>query len=58
MNGERIELSVGGSAVRISADEIVTTARTRLNNGTRKVHYVGGADSAGDTAVDGADVFV
>ena len=58
MNGERIELAVGTGAVRISAEEVLTTIRTRLNNGNRKVHYVGGSDSAGDTAVDGADVYV
>ena len=58
MNGERIELAVGDGAIRISAEEVLTTTRTRLNNGTRKVHYVGGLDDAGDKAVDGADVYV
>lgn len=58
MDGDAIELSVGGARLRITESEILTTAKTRLNNGTRKVHYVGGKDSAGDTAVDGADVYV
>ncbi|WP_417766723.1 phage baseplate protein [Stappia sp.] len=55
MDGEAIELGVGTAAVKISAAEILTTVRTRLNNGTRKVHYVDGLDDAGDRALDGAD---
>jgi hypothetical protein len=55
MDGDGIELGVGGAAVRISAEEVVTTVRTRLANGTRKVHYVDGLDDAGDRALDGAD---
>lgn len=58
MNGDEIVISVGDSAVRISAAEILTTAKTRLNNGNRKAHYVGGKDTAGDTAIDGAEVYI
>ncbi|ADZ72403.1 hypothetical protein [Polymorphum gilvum] len=55
MDGETVELAVGDAAVKISADEILTTKRTRLANGNRKVHFVGGLDDGGDVAVDGAD---
>ncbi len=50
-----VHIKVGNSRVVITADEIVTYGKTRLNDGQRKVHYVGGVDTDGDAAVDGAD---
>ncbi|MCA1242945.1 phage baseplate protein [Stappia stellulata] len=50
-----IVIGIGGTALRITADELVTTARTRLNNGTRKVHHVEARDEAGHRAIEGAD---
>ncbi|MEI2387480.1 phage baseplate protein [Breoghania sp. JC706] len=58
LDGDAIELSVGGATLKITAEEILTTVRTRLNNGERRVHYVGGLDSDGDRAIDGAEVYV
>ncbi|SOC27646.1 phage baseplate protein [Stappia indica] len=55
MDGETVELGVGDAAIKISAAEILTTTRTRLANGSRKVHFVGGLDDGGDVALDGAD---
>jgi phage baseplate assembly protein V len=55
MKAEAIELTVGSTRLQITADEIVTFGKTRLNDGGRAVHYVGGRDTDGDRAVDGAD---
>jgi hypothetical protein len=52
--GDSVEIKVGGSRLVITGDEIVTYGKTRLNDGQRKVHYVGGQDTGGDLAVDGA----
>jgi multidrug efflux pump subunit AcrA (membrane-fusion protein) len=51
---DSIEIKVGGSRLVITGDEIVTYGKTRLNDGNRNVHYVGGKDTGGDLAVDGA----
>jgi len=51
----RIEIKVGGKRVLVTAVEILTDGKTRLNNGTRPTHYKGGIDSDGDVAKSGAD---
>lgn len=57
--GDSVEIKVGDTRLLITGTEIVTYGKTRLDNGNRKVHYVGGKDSDGDVAVDGAaQVFV
>ncbi|WP_319774472.1 phage baseplate protein [Breoghania sp.] len=58
LDADAINLSVGEATLKITAEEILTTVTTRLNNGERRVHYVGGLDSDGDKAIDGADVYV
>ncbi len=55
IKGDSIEIKVGNSRLVITGSEIVTYGKTRLNDGQRKVHYVGGLDTDGDAAVDGAD---
>jgi len=55
MTGERIELAVGGTKLVITAPEIVTYGKTRLNDGNKPVHRIGDVDSDGDAAVSGAD---
>ena len=52
---DRIELKVGGKRIVITGDEIVTHGKTRLNNGSRKIHRIGDRDSDGDVAITGAD---
>ena len=54
MTGDRIELAVGGNRVVVTAAEIVTYGKTRLNDGNEPVHRVGDLDSDGDAAVTGA----
>ena len=49
-----IEITVGGSRVVITPDEIVTYGKTRLDDGSEPVHRVGDVDSDGDAAVTGA----
>ena len=49
-----IEITVAGSRVVITPDEIVTYGPTRLDDGNEPVHRVGDVDSDGDTAVGGA----
>ena len=51
----RIEIKVGGKRIVVTAAEILTDGKTRLNNGTRPTHYKGGIDSDGDVAKSGAD---
>lgn len=58
MNGNGIDLASGDMRVSVTPSEIVTHGKTRLNDGNRQVHYVGGKDSDGDKAIDGADVYV
>ena len=58
LTAEEALLAVGDAKVRVTGDEVITTKPTRLNNGTRQIHYVGGKDSDGDRAVDGADSYV
>jgi len=53
-NGE-VEIKVGNKRVVITPDEILTDGKTRLNNGTAKIHRKGDDDSAGDIAVGSAD---
>jgi hypothetical protein len=55
MDGDGIRLMVGGTGVAVTADEVRTVGRTRLNNGTKKVHRKDDQDSAGDVATEGAD---
>lgn len=50
-----IVLTVGGKRVVITADEIVTYGKTRLNNGTARIHRMGDTDTDGDTMLGGAD---
>lgn len=53
-----IRMFVAGVGIEINS-EVITHGLTRLDNGDRKVHYVGGLDISGDAAVDGANrVFV
>ncbi len=59
LTNEEVSLTQGGKGVVIKDDEVRTTKdNTVLNNGLRQAHYVGGRDSAGDLAVDGANVFI
>ncbi len=52
-------LTQSDKGVLVKDDEVRTTKdKTILNNGLRQAHFVGGRDSAGDIAVDGADVFI
>jgi hypothetical protein len=55
MSPGKITLAVGGCRVDITGDEIVTHGKTRLNDGSKKVHRVDDLDSAFDQAVGGAD---
>lgn len=53
----RIEMTA--EEITLVAPKITTDGDTHLNRGSRRVHYVGGADDKGDIAVDGAGgVFV
>jgi len=49
-----IELKVGGIGIEING-EVVTAGPTRLDRGTRRIHFQDGLDSSGDRAVDAAD---
>ena len=51
---DKIEIAVGASRLVITAGEIVTHGKTRLDNGDRKIHRVADLDSDGDRAVGGA----
>ena len=51
----QIEIKVGGKRIVVTAAEILTDGKTRLDNGTRPAHYKGGIDSDGDIAKSGAD---
>lgn len=53
VGSSELRMTAGGN-IRLTGSEIRTDGTTVLNNGTRKVHYVGGKDSDGDSAVDGA----
>lgn len=55
MTAGGITLMVGGIGVKITGDEIVTIGKTRLNNGSKKVHRIGDEDSSKDLATTGAD---
>lgn len=55
MSPGKISAAVGGCRIDITATEIVTYGKTRLNDGSKKVHRVDDLDSAGDQAVAGAD---
>lgn len=50
---QSITLDVGGDAITITPEEIRAGKVLRAKGGSRPAHYVGGADSAGDRAVDG-----
>lgn len=51
----KIALDFAGKRVVVDGSGILTDGKTRLNNGTRKTHYVGGKDSGGDVAREGAE---
>lgn len=53
MTSGGMKLFVGDVGVEIGS-EVITRGATRLDNGGRRVHYVGGMDTGGDAAVDGA----
>lgn len=54
VGSSELRMTAGGQ-IELTGSEIRTDGTTVLNNGTRKVHYVGGVDSDGDAAVSGAD---
>lgn len=49
-----LSLSNGDLRVEIGNGEIVTFGKTRLNNGTKKIHRKGDLDTGGDAAVGSA----
>lgn len=55
ISGGVISITSGGNGIIIDGSEVRTNCRTRLNNGTKKVHRVDDRDSADDTATEGAD---
>ena len=54
MSDDNITIAVGGMSVVITADEIVTYGKTRLNDGNLQIHRVSDVDSDLDAAVGGA----
>ena len=55
MRDDALVLTNGGVRIELGGGEIVTHGRTRLNDGSKKVHRKDDLDDAGDKAVDGAD---
>lgn len=54
MSGDGIRIMVGEVGIAITASEVVTMGRTRLNNGTSRIGRVGDRDNAGHPLVQGA----
>lgn len=49
MTKDKIEFSLGGKKITLTAEGINTDGKTTLNNGTRPVVYQGSTDTHGDT---------
>ncbi|EAU40159.1 hypothetical protein FP2506_11402 [Fulvimarina pelagi HTCC2506] len=50
---DTLSVTFGGTGFELSADELKMTTVFRAKGGSRPAHFVGGKDSAGDTAADG-----